>query len=136
MGALLWILGNTQMMTKLSVFLDPVGRIMGMNGIILLAFVLSLPANELLIPVIMMTVTGAGSLVGVTDVSGALLMSNGMTWQMALCTMLFTLYHWPCSTTLLTIYRETGSMKKTAAAFFLPTAVGVLLCVIVKVFLC
>lgn len=135
MGALLWILGNTRMMTEFSVFLDPVGRIMGMNGIILLAFILSLPANELLIPVIMMTVTGAGSLVGVADVSGALLIGSGMTWQMALCTMLFTLYHWPCSTTLITIYRETGSMKKTAAAFFLPTAVGMLLCVIVRVLL-
>ena len=123
------------MMTEFSAFLDPVGRIMGMNGIILLAFILSLPANELLIPVIMMTVTGAGSLVGVADVSGALLIGSGMTWQMAFCTMLFTLYHWPCSTTLITIYRETGSMKKTAAAFFLPTAVGMLLCVIVRVLL-
>ena len=135
MGALLWILGNTQMMTAFSAFLDPAGRVMGMNGIILLAFILSLPANELLIPVIMMTVTGAGSLVGVADVSGALLISSGITWQMALCTMLFTLYHWPCTTTLLTIYRETGSMKKTAAAFFLPTAVGMLLCVIVHIIL-
>ncbi len=135
MGALLWILGNTQMMTAFSAFLDPAGRVMGINGIILLAFILSLPANELLIPVIMMTVTGAGSLVGVADVSGALLISSGITWQMALCTMLFTLYHWPCTTTLLTIYRETGSMKKTAAAFFLPTAVGMLLCVIVHIVL-
>jgi ferrous iron transport protein B len=135
MGALLWILGNTQMMTAFSAFLDPAGRVMGMNGIILLAFILSLPANELLIPVIMMTLTGAGSLVGVADVSGALLIGSGITWQMALCTMLFTLYHWPCTTTLLTIYRETGSMKKTAAAFFLPTAVGMLLCVIVHIVL-
>ncbi len=135
MGALLWMLGNSQMMREFSAFLDPVGRIMGINGIILLAFILSLPANELLIPVIMMTVTGAGSLVGVADVSGALLMGSGITWQMALCTMIFTLYHWPCATTLLTVYRETGSMKKTAAAFFLPTAVGMLLCVIVHIIL-
>ncbi len=136
MGALLWILGNTKMMMDFAVFLDPAGRIMGMNGVILLAFILSLPANELLIPVIMMTVTGAGSLVGVADVSGALLVGSGITWQMALCTMVFTLYHWPCATTLLTIRRETGSIKKTAAAFFLPTAVGIVLCVIAHIFLC
>jgi len=132
MGALLWILGNTQMMTQCAAFLNPVGRMLGMNGVILLAFILSLPANELLIPVIMMTVTGAGSLVGVADVSGALLTGSGITWQMALCTMVFTLYHWPCATTLLTIHRETGSIKKTAAAFILPTAVGMLLCVILR----
>ena len=135
MGALLWILGNTNMMMDFAVFLDPVGCIMGMNGIILLAFILSLPANELLIPVIMMTVTGAGSLVGVADVSGTLLMGSGITWQMALCTMIFTLYHWPCATTLLTIRRETGSIKKTAAAFILPTAVGIVLCVIAHILL-
>lgn len=135
MGALLWILGNTGMMMDFAAFLNPIGRIMGMNGVILLAFILSLPANELLIPVIMMTVTGAGSLAGVADVNGALLMGSGITWQMALCTMFFTLYHWPCATTLLTIYRETGSVKKTAAAFLLPTAVGMLLCVIVHILL-
>lgn len=135
MGALLWILGNTGMMTEFAGFLNPLGSVMGMNGVILLAFILSLPANELLIPVIMMTVTGAGSLVGVADVSGALLVGSGITWQMALCTMLFTLYHWPCATTLLTIHRETGSMKKTAAAFVLPTAVGALLCVILHIIL-
>lgn len=135
MGALLWILGNTGMMKDVSAFLDPVGRFIGMNGVILLAFVLSLPANELLIPVIMMTVTGAGSLAGVADVSGALLAGSGITWQIALCTMIFTLYHWPCATTLITIRRETGSIKKTAAAFLLPTAVGVLLCVIVRILL-
>jgi len=132
MGALLWILGNTEMMAQFAVFLNPLGQMLGMNGVILLAFILSLPANELLIPVIMMTVTGAGSLVGVADVSGALLTGSGITWQMALCTMVFTLYHWPCATTLLTIHRETGSIKKTAAAFILPTAVGMLLCVILR----
>lgn len=135
MGALLWTLGNFGMMTDFAVFLDPVGRLMGMNGVIILAFILSIPANELLIPVIVMTLTGAGSLTGAVDVSGVLLTNSGITWQMALCTMLFTLYHWPCATTLITIRRETGSIKKTAAAFLLPTAVGVCLCVIVHIFL-
>ena len=106
-----------------------------MNGVILAAFILSLPANELLIPVILMTITGAGSIVAVTGVSESLLMDTGITWKMAICTMVFTLFHWPCATTLMTIRRETGSIKKTAAAFLLPTAVGVFLCVIVHIFL-
>ncbi len=131
-GAVLWILGNTGMLGELAAFLEPAGRFLGMNGVILLAFVFSLPANELLIPVIIMTVTGAGSLAGITDGSSALLISSGITWQMALCTMVFTLFHWPCATTLMTVQKETGSMKKTAAAFLLPTAVGIGLCVILR----
>lgn len=134
-GALLWIMGNTGMLGSLAAFLEPAGSFLGMNGVILLAFFFSLPANELLIPVIMMGVTGAGSLAGVTDVSGVLLVSSGITWQVALCTMIFTLFHWPCATTLMTIRKETGSMKKTAAAFVLPTAVGIVLCVILRLIL-
>lgn len=127
-GAVLWLLGNTGMMQLLARLLKPVGLVLGMNGIILLAFILSLPANELLIPIILMIETGMGSLKGTGDLANALLVSAGMTWQMGVCTMVFTLFHWPCSTTLMTIYRETGSMKKTAAAFILPTAVGIVLC--------
>lgn len=131
-GALLWILGHTGMLGEVALFLDPLGKILGMNGVILLAFLFSLPANELLIPVILMTVSGAGSLAAITDSSNALLLSSGITWQMAVCTMVFTLFHWPCATTLMTIQKETGSMKKTAAAFALPTAVGIVLCVILR----
>lgn len=127
-GIVLWILANTPLLGRASDFLDPVGRAMGMNGVIFLAFCLSLPANELLIPVILMALTQSGSLQGVAGVGGELLLNAGMTWQMAVCTMVFTLFHWPCSTTLITIYRETGSLEKTAAAFFLPTAVGITLC--------
>ncbi len=135
MGALLWLLGNTGMLKTLAEFLDPVGLWFGMNGVILTAFLLSLPANELLIPVILMTVTGAGSIMGVAGVSASLLIESGITWKTALCTMVFTLFHWPCATTLMTIHRETGSIKKTAAAFFLPTAVGILLCVMLHLIL-
>jgi ferrous iron transport protein B len=130
-GAVLWIMGNTGMLMELALYLEPVGRFLGMNGVILLAFIFSLPANELLIPVIMMAVTGSASLAEAADVGGGLL-TAGITWQMALCTMIFTLFHWPCATTLMTIQKETGSMKKTAAAFALPTAVGILFCVILR----
>lgn len=128
-GVVLWVLANTGLLSTLAAFLDPVGWFLGMNGVILLGFFFSLPANELLIPVILMVLARTGSLQSTAGVSEGLLVASGITWQMALCTMVFTLFHWPCSTTLLTIYRETGSAKKTAAAFFLPTAVGSVLCV-------
>ena len=132
-GALLWIMGNTTWMGTMTGFLDPVGRILGMNGIILLAFCLALPANELVIPVILMALAGEGNLGGTQDLSAIL--DAGWTWQTAVCTMVFTLFHWPCSTTLMTIYRETKSAAKTAAAFFLPTAVGCILCLILNLIL-
>lgn len=127
-GVALWILANTRLAQKLAALLDPVGLSLGMNGVILFAFLCSLPANELLIPVILMTISGGGSLAGTAGLSGKALLDAGWTQQMAICTMVFTLFHWPCTTTLMTIYRETGSAKKTAAAFFLPTAVGFGLC--------
>ena len=99
-----------------------------MNGVILFAFCMSLPANELLIPVILMALTQTGSLQAAAAFGGQLLLQSGMTWQIAVCTMVFTLFHWPCATTLMTIHRETGSLKKTAAAFLLPTIVGCGLC--------
>ncbi len=134
-GAVLWVLANTPLMGAAAGALEPLGQALGMNGIILLAFLFSLPANELLIPVILMATLGSGSLQSVADVGGQLLLSSGWTWQMAVCTMVFTLFHWPCSTTLLTIYRETKSWKKTAAAFALPTAVGVVLCAMLNLLL-
>lgn len=132
-GAVLWILGNTRLLGLLAQWLDPVGMILGMNGVILLAFVLSIPANELLMPVICMVMAGGGALGG--EVSSQVLLSGGLTCQMALCTMVFSVFHWPCATTLMTIRRETGSNAKTAAAFFLPTAVGCVLCVMLKLLL-
>lgn len=129
-GAILWVLANTPLLEMLAVLLDPLGKILGMNGVILLAFALSMPANELLIPVIFMAQLGTGHISAVE--STAVFLDFGWTWQTAVCTMVFTLFHWPCSTTLLTIYRETKSAAKTAAAFLLPTAVGMLLCLILN----
>ena len=130
-GAVLWILEQTAMLSRLASFLNPVGIALGMNGVILLAFVLSLPANELLIPVIVMVL---GSTAGSAD-AGQVLLGSGWTWQMAVCTMVFTVFHWPCATTLLTIHKETGSTIKTAAAFILPTAVGCVLCLMLGLIL-
>jgi len=131
-GVVLWILANTGVLTALSNILDPVGILLGMNGCILLAFIFSLPANELLIPVLLMALTGVGSLAAAESVSSTAVLGSAMNRQMAVCCMVFTLFHWPCSTTLMTIYRETGSMKKTAAAFALPTAFGCILCMLIR----
>ena len=132
-GVILWILANTPLMREISVFLDPFGKLLGMNGVILLGFLCALPANELLIPVILMVLSGSGSLAGAGG--GELLLRAGWTWQTAVCTMVFTLFHWPCSTTLITIYKETRSAAKTAAAVLLPTAVGMLLCAMLNLIL-
>ncbi|MCD7755490.1 MAG: ferrous iron transporter B [Firmicutes bacterium] len=134
-GALLWLISNTQAMSAAVQLLDPVARTLGMNGVILLAFLLSLPANELLIPVILMALTGAGSLGAVSGDTQVLLLEAGWTVKTAVCTMLFTLFHWPCATTLMTIHAETKSLKKTAAAVFLPTAVGIALCLMANLIL-
>lgn len=133
-GILLWWLGESSALSWLSRMLDPVGQIMGMNGIILLAFILSLPANELLIPVILMALTG-DALQNAAISGSELLLGSLWNVKTALCTMVFTLFHWPCSTTLLTVYKETRSIRKTAAAALLPTAVGALLCVMLNLVL-
>ena len=132
-GVILWILANTPLMREISVYLDPFGQLLGMNGVILLGFLCALPANELLVPVILMVLSGSGSLAGAGG--GELLLRAGWTWQTAVCTMVFTLFHWPCSTTLITIYKETRSAAKTAAAVLLPTAVGMLLCAMLNLIL-
>ena len=132
-GAILWLLATSGALGKCAAFLDPVGSLLGMNGILMMAFLFSFPANELFIPVALMLLTGAGSLQGVSGVGEELLLQ--MTWKMAVCTMVFTVFHWPCATTLMTVWQEMGSVKKTAAAFVLPTAVGMLLCMILNLLL-
>ncbi len=137
-GVLIWLLSNLTVggqtvFSHLTEFLDPLGRIMGMDGVILLAFILGFPANETVIPLIMM---GYMSTTALTDYDslaslGALLTENGWTPVTALCVILFSLMHWPCSTTVWTIYKETGSVKWTAASIGLPTVVGTVICVIV-----
>ena len=141
-GLIIWLAANLQLggasvLSHLTALLDPVGRLMGMDGVILMAFVLGWPANETVVPIMLMAYLARGTLVEVegTQQLGRLLAAQGWTPLTAVCTMLFSLFHWPCSTTLLTVYRETGSIKNTAAAFFLPTAVGCTLCAILNLVL-
>ena len=133
-GVLLWILGNTGWLQSVAAFLDPAARLLGMNGVIFLAFILSFPANELLFPVILLTVSRAWTQLGAgaADIGAVF---SGWSVETIVCTIVFTLFHWPCATTVMTVFKETRSYKKTAAAIALPTAVGILLCLILHLFL-
>ena len=134
-GLVIWLLanvtvGDATLLAHCAAALDPLGRLLGMDGVILLAFVLGFPANEIVVPIILMAYTASGTLADVGSMAelGAQLSACGWTWVTALCVILFSLCHWPCSTTLLTIYKETKSVKWTALAFFIPTATGFILC--------
>ena len=96
----------------------------------MLAFLLGLPANEIVLPIALMAYLCQGSLTQIGELSQvrAVLLANGWGWQRAVCMLLFTLFHWPCSTTLLTIRKVTGSWRWTVLAFLLPTGCGILLC--------
>lgn len=112
-------------------FLDPLGRLMGLDGVILAAFILGFPANEIVLPIILMAYLQTGRLVQMEEVSAlsSVFLQHGWTAITPICLMIFCLFHWPCSTTCLTIHKETGSFKWTAAAMALPTAAGIILCV-------
>lgn len=138
-GVVIWLLanvmiGDVSLLNYCAEFLDPFARLLGLDGVILLAFILGFPANEIVVPIMIMTYMAQGSLVEMGNLTEmkALFLANGWTWVTAVCTMLFSLMHWPCSTTLLTIKKETGSLKWTALAFCLPTVLGMLLCFLVS----
>ena len=134
-GFILWLaanitVGNVSILQHCSDFLNPFARLFGMDGVILTAFILGFPANEIVIPIMIMAYLSQGSLVGYTSLNElhTLLVANGWTWLTALSTMLFSLMHWPCSTTCLTIRKESGSWKWTAISFLVPTVVGLTVC--------
>ena len=136
-GLILWLCANVEVEGQTILFwithyLDPLGRFLGMDGVILAAFLLALPANEIMLPIVLMAYVSGGSLTEVGSLSGfhAQLAAQGWTGLTAVCTMLFCLFHWPCSTTCLTMAKETGSAKWTALGVVLPTAVGVALCAV------
>ena len=115
-------------------FLDPFASLFGLDGTILMAFILGFPANEIVIPIIIMSYIGNSSL---TDYNSlielkSLLLSNGWTIKTALCMIIFTLFHFPCSTTILTIKKETNSKKWTILSFIIPTITGLFLCFIIN----
>ena len=137
-GMVLWILANCRagggtLLSCLARALDPMGTFLGLDGVLLLAFVLGLPANEIVLPIALMAYLSQSSLQGLGDPAAlkTVLLANGWCARTAVCTVIFTLFHWPCSTTLLTVYKETNSRRWTALAAILPTALGAILCALV-----
>ena len=138
-GLFIWILANIQIENQslIQLFaqqLQPFAAQFGMDGVILLAFLLGWPANEIVIPLMLMMYLSTGSMVDLDNYTAlhTILINNGWTWQTAAAVLLFSLFHWPCSTTCLTIKKETGSIGWTALAVLLPTATGLLLCFILR----
>ncbi|MBQ8146242.1 MAG: ferrous iron transporter B [Clostridia bacterium] len=130
------MIGNSSILIHVSNFLDPFGRVFGMDGIIILAFILGLPANEIVIPIALMTYTSKSTMTDITDMNliGEILTQNGWNTVTALCVLIFTLFHSPCLTTLLTVKKETGSVKYTVLSAIIPTLLGLVLCFIVNLF--
>lgn len=134
-GIIIWLFANINisgisLLTHVANFLDPFAKLMGLDGYILTAFILALPANEIVLPIILMSYTAGGSLMQIDDLSNIsnILISNGWTILTAINVMLFCLMHFPCSTTLITIRKESGSLKWTALAFLIPTFLGIITC--------
>lgn len=134
-GLVIWILANvgagqTSLLEHIAAFLDPLARFAGLDGYVLLAFILSFPANETVIPIIIMSYTASGKLTQFEGLSQlhALLDSRGWTHLTAVCVMIFCLMHWPCAATCVTIKKETRSLKWTLLSAALPTAAGFALC--------
>lgn len=138
-GLLIWLMANINfadqsLLWHLSTFLDPFGRFLGLDGIILVGFILGFPANEIVVPIILMAYLQTGALAEISDSSALLNLftAQGWTVKTALCMAVFSLFHWPCSTTCLTIKKETGSIKWTLVAILLPTLLGITLCAIIN----
>ena len=141
-GAIIWIMqnvtfGDISLMTYIANFLNPFAELMGLDGYILAAFILGMPANEIVIPIIIMCYSGSSGIIEFENLSelGALLRANGWNYVTAICTMIFSLNHFPCGTTLLTIKKETKSVKWTVLAFILPTVTGIVLCMLINLFM-
>lgn len=137
-GLIIWLLANIKiggvsLLSDIAGFIDPVGRLMGLDGPILLGFALGFPANEIVLPITLMTYLAEGSLpeLGGIEALRSILLSNGWCARTAVCFVLFSLMHWPCSTTLLTVKKETGSMRWTLLAAIIPSLAGFLVTVFV-----
>ena len=138
-GLVIWLMANISigsgtLLSLCAGFLDPLGRLLGLDGVILMAFLLGFPANEIVIPIMLMVYTAQGMLIDYQGLGElrAILVQNGWTAKTALCFLIFALMHWPCSTTLMTIKKETGSLKWTLVSLMTPALMGGALCMLVN----
>lgn len=136
-GAVIWLLANVSvgdatLLRHITDFFDPFGRFIGMDGVILAAFILGIPANEIVIPLSIMAYMQLGSL---SELAPAqmfeLFTANGWTPVTAVCVIVFALMHFPCSTSLLTVKKEAGGWKWAALAFVIPTVCGISVCAVI-----
>lgn len=138
-GLVIWMMSNitisgSSILSYCTNFLDPVASVFGLDGTILMAFILGFPANEIVIPLMIMGYMGTSSLTEYNNLLElkSLLVNNGWTTITAICTLVFMLFHFPCSTTILTIKKETNSFLWTVVSFVLPTTVGLLICFVIN----
>ena len=138
-GLIIWFLANLtindiSLLNHIATFLDPFGKLIGMDGVILIAFILGFPANEIVIPIMLMAYMATGTLVDYENLESLnnILIINGWTIKTAICVLVFSLCHYPCSTTCLTIKKETGSIKWTLLAVIIPTLIGIILCFLIN----
>lgn len=134
-GLIIWLManitvGNATLLTHCTEFLDPFARLLGLDGVILMAFILGMPANEIVVPVMLMAYLSQGSLLEIEDanIMKALLIDNGWNWITAVSVILFSLMHWPCGTACLTIRKETQSVKWMLISILVPTTMGFVSC--------
>jgi len=132
-GVVTWILaniivGDASVLAHLANWLNPFAKALGLDGYILMAFILGLPANEIVLPILVMSYLATGAMTEMESLSDFwnLFLDHGWTWLTALNMMLFSLLHYPCGTTIFTIYKETKSAKWTAVAFLLPTSIAII----------
>ena len=140
-GGIIWVLGNvyiggSTLMATLAGSLSTLGRLIGLDGMILLAFIIALPANEIVIPTIIMGYTGASVMTEIASMAElrALFAAQGFTIVTAVCLMLFSVLHFPCGTTTYTIWKETRSVKWTILSNLIPLTVAFIICFIVAQF--
>ena len=137
-GLVIWLLANINindisLLKRCTDFLDPLGYLIGLDGVILMAFILGFPANEIVIPIMIMGYMSLGYITDFSDLSALknLLVDNGWTLLTAICMLVFTLIHWPCLTTVFTIKKETGSTKWALLSIIIPALTGMILCFII-----
>ncbi len=138
-GLIIWIMANVtidgaSLLCHCTEFLDPLGHIMGLDGAIILAFILGFPANEIVVPIIIMAYSNGSALTEISELSALkeLFTANGWTIVTAICMVIFVLFHFPCSTSCITVYKETKSIKWTVVSFLVPTVIGTVLCIAVN----
>lgn len=138
-GLIIWLMANIKInnvsiLLHCSCFLEPFAKFIGLDGVILMAFLLGFPANEIVFPIIIMSYMSQGSILELESFVALknLLIFNGWTYKTAICVMIFSIMHFPCGTTCLTIKKETGSIKWTVLAFAIPTIIGIIMCLMVS----